>query len=287
MNGYARASRIVSDITGGSSSMAAIYARQSAEMSREWDSTFHRPMFATLATRYYTANALTPGEYGPGGRMLWTGDDLAAVTSLSGDYNNDGAFEVTFAEGTDYRLWPYNAASRGEPYRGLELVFGSTNGIFPVTPHGIKLVGLFGYSYELEAVLTSAGAAVSGTLSNAADTTLTITGLDATGLIDIGDTLVMGSEQLDVISTSYAASDTTVVVTRGINGTTAVGQSSIAIQRRRYPRDVEKVIADMVVRGRWDSQSGFQGADGGSTNRIVYANYMKLGATYQNPAAVV
>lgn len=92
------------------------------------------------AARYYSYGGAHDGN-----RQMLEIDDLMSKTGLvvKFDSNNDGVFETTLVEGTDFQLWPYNAAANGLPWTHIILAYGS---IFPVLTREIEITALWGWS---------------------------------------------------------------------------------------------------------------------------------------------
>lgn len=196
--------------------------------------------YADAQTRYYPAIA-RPEHVSS--RELWLPDDLLAVTTLKVDREGDGTYGLTLAAGTDYQLYPPNAA----PYLRVDLVSGGQLGAWPVAARGVQIVGRFGYSADLAAAGTLAALIADGTT-----TTITLTaGHD----VSPGDTLVIEAEQLDVRALS-AANEATV--TRGVNGSTAAAHSNgVAVSRRRFPPAIEFACAAQASRMFRSVQTGY------------------------------
>jgi hypothetical protein len=71
--------------------------------------------------------------------------------------------------------------------------------------------------------------------------------------------LVIGTEQMMVVSLSNVSRNT-VTVTRGQNGTTAATAADDApISRRRFPRDIEDATIKWASRFLWQGQQGYMG----------------------------
>lgn len=280
MNGYGRLSAIQRDLAGVRASMLIMeLIALRDEVSREFDRATSRHMYSVAGTRYYS---------GDGRRRLYLGDDLIAVTTLklSATADQPSTFDYTLAAGTDYTLWPRNAASRGEPYRAVDLNPGGQFATWPSGADNIELVGLFGYSDLWDA------SGLTGTLASASDTTLVTSAL-AAGVIDPGDMLKIESEQIEVTEVT----DAIVTVIRGRNGTVAAAHTGAAISVRRYPADVENVVKERTVGRRWDSQGGYDtaitltgeamGAAGSTRGRGIYARWRDACRDFVNPAAVL
>lgn len=317
MNGYARVSHIMADVAGvvgnaNLSNLMATYVRAIDQTSQEFRSQVARQFHSSQETRYFNGRAsqatsfpvgvssyggfYSESYYGSSGRLTGThradirrlllGCDLVSITTIKVDTDADGVFETTLTAGTDYRLWPYNAAAQDMPYRAVELVpIGGQLSAWPVAEYCVQIVGLFGYSNETEDTLQT----VQDTTSQASgSTTLTV---QSTADIDPGETLVIGTEQEYVVSVN---DPTTLTVTRGINGTTAAAHlNGVTVYRRRYPRDVEEAVKERVVGKRWDTQSGYAGAAAlmgestqGGGSRASYARWVSTVNNYLDPAGI-
>lgn len=183
-------------------------------VSREIDRYCGRRFYVEQRTRYYGA---------PSGGCLRV-DDLLAVTTLKTDPNGARTYPDSWAT-TDYDLDPPNAPleSPPEPYTRIHLVPLGTYR-FPSGGRSIQITGKWGYYEVLETV---------GSLLNEA-LDASETGVDVVDgvLYDIGETLLIDSEQLYV----SAIASNTLTVTRGVNGTTAASHLTAApIQRYTYP----------------------------------------------------
>lgn len=276
-NNYCRLSHVKSDQAGttGTTALDDTYVRQVDQVSREFERECGgRKFYSYTGTRYFAGGTRT-------GRKLWLPDDLLSVSALVVDDNADDVYELTLAANTDYWLSPADASQRGEPYMALEL---NPNGTqlyrWPTAPRAVKVTGVWGYSAETE------DTGLTGTLSDATDTSLTASAT-AANLIYPGDTLVIESEQVYVT----AVVTTTITVTRGVNGTTAAAHTTKALLVRRYPRDIEMVVAERVVGLRWDAQGGYatgvtlmgdsQEAAGRTTGRGSFARWRDAVKAYR------
>lgn len=277
MNGYARVSHLKADIAGltsGDTSKDETLARAVAEVSREFDQEAGRHFYSYTGVRYYAGHRRSPA-------VLRLPHDLVSVTSLLVDDDTNGTYEMTLVADTDYWLSPQAAAQLGEPYWNLEL---NPNGTqlyrWPTSPRAIKLTGIFGYSNEVE----STGLTVldDGGSISISETGITLSSSASVGVIDIGDTIVIESEQLDVTAVSMS----TITATRAVNGTTAATHADgVTVYRRRYPRDIEEAVKERVVGLRWDAQGGYAGqatltgdafgASGSTTLRASYARWRR------------
>lgn len=245
MNRYGRVSEFLREVNVTDAESVSEALRMLEFASRDIDAMCGRRFFARAETRYLTpASSL---------RVLLLEADLASLTTLEVDTDNDGDFDYTLVEGTDYWLAPDTVDY--EPYWAIDLVRRDASQItsWPGYRRSVRAAGLWGYSFERDAAGTLASALTSGA------TTLT---LAAGHGVATGDTIVIGSEQLDVT----LVSGETATVSRGINGSTAAAADSGAtVYRRRYPRPIEqatKLRAMDLWRGAETGFATTQGYDG-------------------------
>lgn len=244
-NRYVGLGDLKADINIDNANSDAVLLRILEDMSRAIDAFCGRHFYSQTATRVYE---------GGGGEWLWIPDDVLSVTTLKIDKDGDGTYEVTLAADTDYWTWPDNSF----PKVRIDLNPKSTLATaWPSGRRRIQVAGTFGYSDEGESAGTL-GAAV-------ADATTTTVTMASGHSVEAGDTITLGSEQLDVIAVAV----NTLTVQRGINGTTAAAHADAAsVSRRRYPRDVER--ATLMRAGRI-----FQRREAGYAN--VLANPSEVG----------
>ncbi|MDA1128120.1 MAG: hypothetical protein O2913_05400, partial [Chloroflexi bacterium] len=139
--------------------------------------------------------------------------DLISITSLKEDTNGDLTFNETWAT-SDYWLQPYNASPTqhwGVPYTSIKpRSEGNKSGGFSAGEQNIQLAGIWGYRQFSED---------SGTDLNDAsmDTSKTTVAVDDGTQFQIGQTILIGSEQMLVT----AVSGNNLTVSRALNGTTA------------------------------------------------------------------
>ena len=222
--------------------------------SQEVDRFANHRFHPTVGTYYFS---------GQGGGQLLT-PDLISVVSLKEDDNGDGSFDTTWAT-TDYVLAPYNSnptSQEGRPYNWIE-VSKKSNGTqdeFWAGQRNYEIVGTWGY---VAATLTI-GLVVSSSLSATA-TSFPLSG-SASGTIEAGMTMLVGTEQIYVLSSSATAA----TVRRGQNGAAAaVIASGSAIAIYQYPLPVVEAVmmhaGRLYKRGQaaYASQAG--APDGGFT----------------------
>lgn len=281
MNGYARLGDIKRDIAGvsGTDLFDDSLVNLSEVVSRECDRETGRHFYTAVDTREYS---------GDGSTRLYLTDDLQSASSVSVDLDGDGVYETAV---TGYWLWPDNAGG-GSPYRAIELHPASS----PITawPSGrrnVRLVGTFGHSEEWQA--TGLTVNDEGGDLQAADTSVTVSA-SATGAIYRGDTVQVGTEQMEVTGVASL----TLTVVRGVNGTTAaIHTNGAAISVRRYPRDIEEAVKERVIGIRWDAQGGYEsvaslvgdpsGAASNSQIRAMYARWRRMMVLYHSPSGVI
>jgi hypothetical protein len=168
--------------------------------------------------------------------------ECLAISSLTLDTDADGVYETTLVEGTDFDLINDYDEERGLDAPPFTIVRLLENGAMPVwesafnSLHQFKILRIaatWGYSQNTETLLTSAGVAVTGTLTDANDLTLATSAVSAYPLYT-GVSLKVASEQLYI----RGAIATPFVVDRGQNGTTAAAQSAVALSRYVYEPEV-------------------------------------------------
>lgn len=246
------------------------------DASRRIDDVTQRHFYSLAAqTRYYA---------GDGGGALWLSHDLLTITTLKVDGDGDGTFETTLTADTDYWLWPYNRLA-DEPARRIDLNPNSaTLTAWPRANRAVQVVGKFGYSDETAAVRTDTGVPVllSGALSDSA----TVAVVDDGSRVDMGETLVLDSEQVYVA----AVNANTLTVERGVNGTTAAAHDDdTPVLRRVYPNRVSEVCIELALQAQWGSQRGNPMAEDVGSPSAPLGNVAlrnRLG-TYRNVAGMV
>lgn len=97
-------------------------------------------VLSVAAARYYSWD----GRYLEGRPALRV-DDIQTVTSLAVAVSagTDGTFPTTVVSGTDFDLWPFNAAADGEPWTHL---LSRTISSWPSYTRGVSVTALFGWS---------------------------------------------------------------------------------------------------------------------------------------------
>lgn len=192
--------------------------------ARRVDDYCGRHFFSKLATNYYDGN---------GKSELWLPDDLLAITTLKVDDDGDGVYEITPAVDIDYWLWPDNATPKIRMDINPESTLIST---WPPGRKRVQIIGEFGYTNTTEIDAATA------TVADGTTTTLTSS---AAGSLAIGQTLLLGTEQVYI----SAGSGTNWTIVRGVNGTTAAAHSGGTVINR-YVYKEEVVGAALMWAGR-------------------------------------
>ena len=243
--------RIPSTQTGDDAALLALCESVSDAIDRYLGRSAH----ALTATRYFRWT----GAPGHDRRTLRLDRPLIAVTAAGVDEDDDGAYELTLTEGTDYVLEPRNRDAN-EPALSLRLLrTGSQIQAWPALADAVRITGRWGWSEETEQA---------GTTAEALDTSETGVDLTAGHAVAIGDTIVVDSEQMFV--RAFASANTATVV-RAVNGTTAATHlTAAAVAARRYPRALEQAALMQAARFWNEEKSGGAAALGGSVGGFAF-----------------
>lgn len=274
MNGYGRLSAVrhlcnVDGTTADDDAIKRAIEQASAYVRVATGRQFH----TTCETAYLSGN---------GCRELWLGRDLISVTTLKVSSTGDQptTFGYSLEAGTDYTLWPRNAAAQGKPYRKVILNPAGQLSAFPAGVDNVELVGKLGYSEVLEAVTGTA--AVTVTIASTTGLTWT-TSESVVGLVEEGDMLHTESE---IAGEVLEVTPTTIQVrTRGANGSTAAAHTASALYVRRYPDALMRAVEKDAARHIWNAASGFVGEDG--RFREAFPAIRDALMAYADPAAVL
>jgi hypothetical protein len=121
------ASRIIDDMTG-----QRFYADVDASQVRYYSAD---PSYMRIDPLRY---------YGSDGATVMKIDPLITLTSLQTDPGDDGTFEYTWTQGTDFVLEPRNAPADGKPWTSVRrLTYGTYS--WPAFTEGVKITGQFGW----------------------------------------------------------------------------------------------------------------------------------------------
>ena len=166
------------------------------------------------------------------GRTLIPNDDILSISSLTLDMDGDGTYETTVSS-TDYAMYPLNGYSIW-PKLYLKLNYRSTCGGFASgIPAGVKITGVFGHG-DGNSATPYVTTGITGTVGTTSGTTLTIS---SEGVLQVGQTIRIDSEQLYVKSLTTDGSKT-ATVDRAVNGTNASNHSAATIYVYKYPGPV-------------------------------------------------
>jgi len=176
------------------------------------------PIPQNRPTRSDWAESENPWRYGGLTRNLQV-DDLLAVTTIKIDEDQDGTFDESALATTEYELLPRNS----EPKRTISMTDYGTTYAWPARSR-VQIVGRWGYSDDTKAA---------GALAEALDTSET--GVDVTdaSLIDVGDTILVDSEQMFVSERSTLTTGTTLndTLTADENDVTVTLASGSAVKQ--------------------------------------------------------
>jgi hypothetical protein len=212
--------------------------RQIAEtVSRQIDRFTGRTFYAATDTRYFSGDDKT--------RVLLP-FDITAITTLKEDDNGDATYNKTFSS-SDYVKWPYDAASTegktwSRPITALEINLRSTGSqdVFMSGQKRYEIVGRFGYSEDVQDTGVNIVAA-----TGSSDTRIQVTIASSTK-VEIGDTLLVGTEQMYVHARSSSGY---YEVNRAVNGTSVSAHSSSAqVNRYVWPSEITEAAMMQTVR---------------------------------------
>jgi hypothetical protein len=167
--------------------------------------------------------------------------DLAVITTLKEDTDEDKTFETTWAA-SDYWLAPYNAEPTehwGHPYTTLRIRTKGTKSTFTAGQQRFQINGRWGYREFTE--LSGSLLTVDSPLSATATAVNVTNGAD----FAIGQTVLVESEQM--LITNIAAN--VLTVRRALNGTTGATHAlSTAISILRWPAPIERATLIQAAR---------------------------------------
>ena len=210
-------------------------------------------------------------EFDGGGGAQLLVPDLISVTSLKEDSNSDLTFDTNWAT-TDYWLIPYNSEPTqawGTAYNLIKVrAKGNKAGGFSEGERNFQVAGSWGYRQFTED---------SGTDLNDASmtTTKTTVAVDDGTQFQVGQTILIGTEQMLVTSIS----SNNLTVSRELNGTTAAAHADNSdIYILRWPASIER--ASLIQTARvWtraaDFEPFFVDADINTDVRLLLEPYRK------------
>lgn len=213
-------------------------------VSEQIDDHVHRTFQPFKAVRLFDGNGKTRLP------LKW---DVARVTSLVEDDNEDGSFNTTFGS-SDYVGWPYDADSTKDvdwarPITALEIneKGSGTQDVWLKGRRMYQLTGIFGYAERLR----DEGVRTADSSFTAASTKFQLTNSTR---VSVGDTVLVDSEQMYVVFRTSSE----VHVDRAVNGTTAATHSSSAtVSRYIYPPAIVQAALMQTSRIWARRESGF------------------------------
>lgn len=191
---------------------------------------------------------------------------LLAVDSIQTDADGNASYETTLTT-SDYYLNPANATlgPMPQPFWGVEARYNST-AVFPVKiPRSVRIAGTWGF---VDKRRTS-----SGDLATALSATATSIEVSNSTGFQVGQTILMGSEQMFITGTPASSSGTvttgSITVTRAVNGTTnATHSSATGISIYEYPGIEDAALFQAMQNWRaHDAPLGFTGGEPFGTER--------------------
>lgn len=208
-------------------------------VSRQVDKETNRHFFFETGTKFFD---------GDGGQELFI-PDLISIDTFKEDSNNDGTMETSWAT-TDYLLEPHNARptnENGRPYTRIRVSpkTGGTQDVFQKDIKNYELSGTWGFRQVTK------DSSRNGTLADGTTGTLVFDG--STANIEIGQTLLIDSEQTYVKSISGTAAQVDRAV-NGSNGTAHTNKDCLIVQ---YPGEIVEAIFIQASRLWKRKDSGF------------------------------
>lgn len=193
-----------------------------------------------------------------GGNEMILDDDLISVTSVN-NRPSTGATGTAIVADTDYYLRNARRGYEPGPYRTLILHQVGVSA-FGTGFRVLEIVGSWGFEDNHDTLT-----ATMGIIASTTETTLTPSAVTE---LSAGHTILIGSEQLYVRSVGT----TTMVVERGVNGTTAATHGAAApIALYRYDPRVQDATKRLWLK-RWRSRdAGADGGDGGGEIGMMVA----------------
>lgn len=200
-------------------------------ISRQVDQFCNRTFWPLDTIKYFETD-----EYN---ELCIPDEDLLAVSEIAVDQNDDGVYEEVWSSGSGkFVLEPRNNASLvpAKPYWEIEIPTRNTN-YFPVAgDDSIKITGTWGFYNETSLVTT--------VHTNIVPSDTTIALHNANTLLEVGQIIKIGSEQLQILSINGI----NVTVARACNGTVAGTYAATAsVYAYSYPIIEEAVTHQAVL----------------------------------------
>lgn len=181
------------------------------------------------------AESENPWKYGGLTRNLQV-DDLLAVTTIKIDEDQDGTYDETALASTEYELLPRNT----EPKRVISMTDYGTTYAWPARSR-VQVVGRWGYCDDTKAA---------GALAEALDNSETAVDVTNASLIDVGDTILVDTEQMFVAERSVLTTGTTVndagVTADEADVSITLASGAAVLQGEVLLLDSEKVLVESI-----------------------------------------
>lgn len=208
-------------------------ARILCAASRSIDAECRRYFYSQPKVRYFNGNGM---------RTLDLAEDCVSVSEVAVSTGANLAYDHVLAgdgvsDTTDFFLMSPDEDDpfAGPPYTMLRTHWETGSlAAWVRLFRSVRVTGVWGYSADTVAVLDASGTPITATLADATTTALTLSGTPVPP-VAIGNTLVVGSEQMFV----RGGSGTSLIVSRGVNGTTAAAHAAVVANLVAY--------ADVVV----------------------------------------
>jgi hypothetical protein len=223
-----------------------------------------------FCNRHFYSRTQTLAFDGNGSNRLLV-PDLVSLTTLKEDTTDDQTFNETWAA-SDYWLEPYNSEPDqhwGEPHTSVKVRQHGTKSTFTSWEQHFQVAGVWGYCQHKED---------SGTDLNDAsmDTTKTTVAVDDGTQLAIGQTIMIGSEQM--LINDISTND--LIVARGLNGTTGAAHAdNLDVYILRWPASIERAALIQTARV-WtraaDFEPFFVDADVDTDIRILLEPYRRI-----------
>lgn len=224
MNLYATLKDVKSALGISDTASDAELLRVLESQSRSADAYCGRHFYTAMGSRYIDV----PDTY----RVLLP-EDCLSLTAVAADSEGDGTWDGTTWDTGDYWLEPHDVY----PKTAFVPSDWGTESLATRDKY-LKLTGTWGYG-DGESATPWLALTPTATVATSGGTTITLSA--ATDDLDAGHTILIESEQCYV----RAVSGTSVVVRRGVNGTTAAAHSTKAVSVAQYPAPVR----DRVILG--------------------------------------
>lgn len=203
--------------------------------SRMIDDYCERYFYVYEGTKYYDG----------AGSLLWL-DDVLSVTTLKNDDDDDGTFENTLTQNTDFYLYPLNDTVKT---RAVIRTQGSYSGFANGIKKGVEVVGIFGYGDGTDSTPYHDAGTDVNEASGVTATATTITVDDGTKFA-IGQTIRIITSNVGEQMYITGIATHVLTVERGKNGTTAATHdNNDDVYIYDYPEPIKE--ACLIQTMRW------------------------------------